>query len=209
MHAEAAGQDPYLALLLYRATPINSIPPSPTKLLNQRDYHTQLPCSRRLQQSQTMECNQERLQHWQDVQKQQYDGKSLRELQKTGTRSGGVCVPTANQDLGPFRSDGKTCQLRSYIVKTAGGSKLSRNRVQLKPSGEKAPTCNEQLENNQDATSHQPTTPMATPHHALQPESPQALIKPAKSTERSDEQPLTTRSGCVVKKPSRLIEHIG
>ena len=80
--SDAAGQDPYLALLSYRTTPINSSLPSPAKVLNQRDYPTQLPCSGRLQRSQAMECNQEQLQHRQDVQKQQYDGKSPRELQK-------------------------------------------------------------------------------------------------------------------------------
>ena len=80
--SDAAGQDPYLALLSYRTTPIDSNLPSPAKILNQRDYRTQLPCSGRLQRSQTMECNQEQLQHRQDVQKKQYDGKSPRELQK-------------------------------------------------------------------------------------------------------------------------------
>ena len=42
----------------YRTTPIDSNLPSPAKVLNQRDYRTQLPCSGRLQRSQTMECNQ-------------------------------------------------------------------------------------------------------------------------------------------------------
>ena len=52
--SEAAGQDPYLALLSYRTTPIDSNLPSPAKLLNRRDYRTQLPCSGRLQRSQAM-----------------------------------------------------------------------------------------------------------------------------------------------------------
>ena len=79
--SDAAGHDPYLALLSYRTTPIDSNLPSPGKVLNQRDYRRQLPCSGRLQRSQTMECNQEQLQHRQDVQKQQCDGMSSRELQ--------------------------------------------------------------------------------------------------------------------------------
>ena len=80
--ADAAGKDPYLALLSYRATPIDSNLPSTAKVLNQRDYRTQLPCSKQLQRSQTMECNQEQLQHRQGVQKQHCDRKSPRELQK-------------------------------------------------------------------------------------------------------------------------------
>lgn len=55
--SDAAGQDPYLALLSCRTSPIDSNLPSPAKVLNQRDYRTQLPCSGRLQRSQTMECN--------------------------------------------------------------------------------------------------------------------------------------------------------
>ena len=61
--SDATGQDPYLALLAYRTTPIDSNLTSPAKILNQRDYHTQLPCSGRLQCSQAMECNQEELQN--------------------------------------------------------------------------------------------------------------------------------------------------
>jgi hypothetical protein len=40
--SEAAGEDPYLALLSYRTTPIDSKLPAPAKLLNKRDYRTQL-----------------------------------------------------------------------------------------------------------------------------------------------------------------------
>ena len=36
--SDAAGQDPYLALLSYRTTPIDSNLPLPAKVLNQRDY---------------------------------------------------------------------------------------------------------------------------------------------------------------------------
>lgn len=70
--SEAAGQDPYLALLSYRATPVDSNLSSPAKLLNNREYRTrtQLPSSGRLQRSQAKERHQEQLQHRQDVQKQ-------------------------------------------------------------------------------------------------------------------------------------------
>ena len=61
--SDAAGQDQYLALLSYGTMPIDSNLPIAAKVLNQRDYRTQLPCSGRLQRSQTMECNQEQLQH--------------------------------------------------------------------------------------------------------------------------------------------------
>ena len=49
--AETWGQDPYLALLTYRTTPVDSNLPPPIQLLNHRDYRTQLPCSGRLQRT--------------------------------------------------------------------------------------------------------------------------------------------------------------
>jgi len=95
--------------------------------------------------------------------------------------------------------------------RTAGGSELSCKRVQLKPSGGTALACGEQLENNQGATSPQPTKPtcMVMSHQVLPPKSPQTPLKPAQPTENSDGLPMTTRSGSVVKKHSRLIEHFG
>ena len=47
-----------------------------------------------------------------------------------------------NQDLGSSGSEGR----KSYVVKTAGGSELRRNKVQLKLSGERVPTSEEQLD---------------------------------------------------------------
>ena len=202
--SDAAGQDPYLALLSYRTTPIDSNLPSPAKVLNQRDYRTQLPCSGRLQRSQTMECNQEQLQHRQDVQKQQYDGKSPRELQKLVPGQEVSVFQPRTKTWVPVEVKRETTQPRSYVVKTAGGSELKRNRVQLKLSGERVSTSEEQLENNRDTSSYQPTTPMATPHEVLSSEPPQTPHKPAQPTEKSNGLPLTTRSGRVVRKPSRL-----
>lgn len=98
----------------------------------------------------------------------------------------------------------ETSQPRSYIVNTAGGSELRRNRVQLKLSDERVPTSEEQLENNRDTSSYQPTTPMATSQKVLPPEPTQKPHKPAQPTEKSDGSPMKTRSGRVVKKPPKL-----
>ena len=53
--AEALGQDPYLALLTYRTTPVDRNLLSPAQLPNHRDYHTQLPWSGRLQCTQAFD----------------------------------------------------------------------------------------------------------------------------------------------------------
>ena len=151
-----------------------------------------------------MECNQEQLQHRQDVQKQQYDGKSPRELQKLVPGQEVSVFQLQTKTWVPVEVKEETTQPRSYVVKTAGGSELRRNRVQLKLSGERVPTSDEQLENNRDTSSYQPPTPMVTPHKVLSPEPPQTPHKPAQPTEKSDGPPMTTRSGRVVKKPPKL-----
>ena len=66
------------------------------------------------------------------------------------------------------------------------------------------PASEEQLENNRDTSSSQPTTPMATPQQVLSSEPPQTPQKPAQPTEKRDGLPMTTRSGRVVKKPPKL-----
>ena len=98
----------------------------------------------------------------------------------------------------------ETTHPRSYVVKTAGGSELRRNRVQLKLSGERVPISEEQLENIRDTSSYQHTTPMATPHQALSPQPPQTPHEPAQPTEKSDGPPMTTTSGRVENKSPKL-----
>ena len=78
--AEALGQDPYLALLKYRSTPVDNNLPSPAHLLNHTDYHTQLPSSGRLQRSQALDSHREQLQNRRNIQRKQYKSRSTREL---------------------------------------------------------------------------------------------------------------------------------
>jgi len=72
----------------------------------------------------------------------------------------------------------------------------------LKPSGERVPTSQEQLENNRDTSCYQPTTPTATPtkfcyqsHHRH----PTNQFNPLRKVMVHNEKWL-----CVVKKPSKL-----
>ena len=147
--SEAAGQDPYLALLSYRATPVDSNLPSPAKLLNNREYRTQLPSSGRLQRSQAKECHQDQLQHRQDVQKQLHDGKSTRELQKLVPGQPVSVFQPKTKTWTPATLKEQMNQPRSYIVQTNSGSELRRNRIQLKPSDQVAPSLEGQLLSSQ------------------------------------------------------------
>ena len=178
--------------------PIESNLPSTPKVLNQRNYCAQLSYSGRLQRSQTMECNQEQL--------MQYDGRSPLELQKLVSGQEVSVFQTRTKTCVPVEVKEETSRPGSYIVKTARGPELRRNRVhvQLKPSGERTPTSEGQLDNNQDTSSYQPSTPMVTPNKVLQPEVPQTPHKPADVTQKSDGPTITARSGRAVKKPSKL-----
>ena len=77
------------------------------------------------------------------------------------------------------------------------------NRVQLKLSGGSLPTHKEQLENNQD-TSYQPITPMATPQRFLPSGPPQTPHKPDQPTGKCDSPPMTIKGGRVIRKPPKL-----
>ncbi|ELU18586.1 hypothetical protein CAPTEDRAFT_185109 [Capitella teleta] len=46
------GNDPHIALLMYRATPLKSDMASPAELLNQRKFHTTLPSTNKMSQQQ-------------------------------------------------------------------------------------------------------------------------------------------------------------
>ena len=154
--------------------PVNSNLPSPAKLLNNREYCTQLPSSGRLQRSQAKECHQDQLQHRQDVQKQQYDGKSTRELQKLVPGQPVSVFQPKTKSWTPATLKEQMNQQRSYIVETNSGSELRPNRIQLKPSGQVAPSLEGQLLSNQD-NPPQPSAPSpitrittATPRNQLQ-----------------------------------------
>ena len=59
--SDDAGDDPYLGVLAYRATPVDKELPAPATLLNQRTYRTLLPCSGRLQCMKSSDDNLKRL----------------------------------------------------------------------------------------------------------------------------------------------------
>ena len=94
---------------------------------------------------------------------------------------------------------------RSYMVKTTGGSELRHNRVQLKPLQKTPITCGGQVVSNQESTlldSHE-TKPL--PFQMSSSELPQAPAQSlVPSNQSNDNLPVTTGSGRIAKKPSRL-----
>ena len=79
--SEEAGEDPYIALLNYRTTSVDSKLQAPAKLLNQRNYGTLLPSSGRLQRLKTNDDDLPYLQRRQESQRQQHGQRHRRELE--------------------------------------------------------------------------------------------------------------------------------
>lgn len=130
MKCKESGDDPNLALLSLRATPLKANMPSPAELLNGRKYKTTLPSKIH------PPCNQEEIRTYltsqQEVQTQHYNQhvKPLPELfegQHVHIQS-----PT-KKTWTPARIVSAANTPRSYNVETETGSQLRRNRVHLRP----------------------------------------------------------------------------
>ncbi len=140
--SESAGQDPYLALLNYRTTPVDRNLQAPAILLNYRNYRTQLPSSGRLQRAQSDPDNVEKLQRRQDVQKIQYDKSAASELKRLTPGQPVVMYQQQTKRWVPAQVLRKLEEPRSYSVETPSGLRLRRNRIHLKPAGRVEPTGN-------------------------------------------------------------------
>ena len=79
--AEEAGEDPYIALLNYRTTPVDNKLQARAKLLYQRDYRRLLPSSGRLQRLKTNDDDLLYLQRRRESQRQQHGQRHRRELE--------------------------------------------------------------------------------------------------------------------------------
>ncbi|CAB4042363.1 Transposon Ty3-I Gag-Pol poly [Paramuricea clavata] len=200
--SEAAGEDPYLALLTYRTTPVDNNLPSPAKLLNQREYRTLLPCSGRLQRCQTTPANQEQLQLRQDVQKRQHDVNSPRVLSKLLPEQKVVVFQPRKKTWTPGKVIQESNKPRSYVVETPNGGEVRRNRIHLKPVIEdgRQPEI-DHMTSGQDCSSSSLQEKIRTSEPNLE------IANKSRKPETDisgDDHPVTTRSGRIIKKPTRL-----
>ena len=135
--SEEAGEDPYIALLNYRTTPVDIKLQAPAKLLNQRDYWTLLPSSGRLQRLKTNADDLLYLQRRQESQRQQLGQTHRRELEGLSSGQAVAAYNPSSKTLTTAEVKDKLDELRSYVVNTTNGSELRHNRIQLKPVAEK------------------------------------------------------------------------
>ena len=125
--SEAAAEDPYIALLTYRTTPIDNNLPSPARLLNQQEYRILLPCSGWLQRGLTTPAHQEQLQLCQDVQKRQHDVKYPWVLSKLLPEQKVVVFQPRRKTWTPGKVIEESNKPRSYVINTPDGGEVRCN----------------------------------------------------------------------------------
>ena len=127
------GNDPYIALLEYRNTPISGLKESPAQLLMSRMLKSKLPTVESVLKPRVVDNPQQKLQQRSDKQKMYYDRNakpipSIKEGEAARVRKGKTWEPAivTAQHTAP----------RSYIVKTPDGTAYRRNRRHLLPTVE-------------------------------------------------------------------------
>ena len=232
-HAKCSGQDPYLALLAYRSTPVDSHLRSPAEMLYQRALRTTVP---------------QRIRH-----KDPYAAAECESLEECATQSAADHDRTgcrrkaplyAGQSVSVINNDRtlwlpativRAADHGSYIVKVIGGAEYRRARDHIRerhpdavkpdthPKVEVAgqpittPSTSEavQLQQAPTASAVQPPVAPATPKQAAARSPTAATHTQRKTPVTTDVQPPTGRtdvaphrSGRVSKAPQRLIEHM-
>ena len=131
----AAGHDLYLAMLIYRSTPLSSTIPAPAELLNGRKYRALLPTRSILQNARDQIVHDQMIN---DKAKQaDHYNRSARDLQPLPAQQPVfVQVDPKSKEWKPavVTETPTVTQPRSYTVQTADGSTLQRNRHFIQPA---------------------------------------------------------------------------
>ncbi|XP_014676542.1 PREDICTED: sec1 family domain-containing protein 2-like [Priapulus caudatus] len=188
------GNDPYLALLDLRNTPVDNIGKSPAQLLMSRRLRATLPTSHKLLYPHAEDTSDVVAKHIarQHVQKDYFDrhaGKSLFTSQP-GDR---VRVQVNEHTWQPATVKDRSDKPRSYVVETTTGRKYRRNRINIRPSKE----AEKQFEPKNRAA-----------YVRYEPNRDEPIVPDIVEQPPSDEPPpeageTVTRSGRVVHKPLR------
>jgi hypothetical protein len=156
MKCKESGDDPNLALLSLRATPLKANMPSPAELLNGRKYKTTLPSKIH------PPCNQEEIRTYltsqQEVQTQHYN-QHVKPLPELFEGQHVFIQSPIKKTWTPARIVSAANTPRSYNVETETGSQLRRNRVHLRPRRINTDTMPCNTDNTTpEKTQFQPTT---------------------------------------------------
>ena len=183
--------DPYLALLEYRNTPVTGLKYSPVQILNSRQLRSKLPVSDKLLQPGVMPDVRPRLVELQNTQKFYHDqrAKPLSQLlprESVRYRDGGKWKPAVVSSVHDAP--------RSYLIDTEGGRQLRRNRCHLQKTLE-PPHILPHTEDNAQVPAEVP----------VQSDNSSLTVPDARGPVRQSNQNIQiTRSGRLVKPPNKL-----
>ena len=199
----AAGHDPYLAMLIYRATPLNNSIPAPAELLNGRKYRALLP-TRSLQQNAHSQLVREHMLDGKVRSSQQYN-QHAKDLPPIPKHQQVLVQVDPNQNKwSPATVTGTpgSHNPRSYSVTTPSGVQLQRNRRFIKPVEDSTQTPAQMTSG--ENSSQIPAQQMRPGEHSPQ------IPAQMKQGENSTQIPATqqSRPRRNINKPSRLIETI-
>ncbi|CAM4713618.1 unnamed protein product [Leuciscus chuanchicus] len=191
--AKAAGRDPYLARLDHRNTPSQGLMSSPAQRLLNRRTRTLLPTKTSLLQPQVISA-QEDLINNQQRQCAYYD-RSAKDLDELEPGDRVRVQPFAPYNVWRLGNIQRPIDARSYEVLLDTGNVLRRNRRHLRRAPGATPSRPPDIDT--DDTGHSETaSPLCTSEN----------VTPLDNT--NSDVPVTTRSGRIVKKPSRYMDFV-
>ncbi|KAI8490629.1 hypothetical protein Bbelb_318970 [Branchiostoma belcheri] len=137
------GEDPNLALLTLRTTPLRTDTKSPAELLNGRRYKTRLPT--KVHPPADQEEVMGKLTAAQEKSKKQYDRQAQRLPELVRGQTVHIQEPI-KKTWTPGQIVGKADTPKSYVVETESGKQMRRNRVHIRPTPEATTTINIDIE---------------------------------------------------------------
>ncbi|KAI8517626.1 hypothetical protein Bbelb_036430 [Branchiostoma belcheri] len=146
------GEDPNLALLTLRTTPLRTDTKSPAELLNGRRYKTRLPT--KIHPPADQEEVMGKLTAAQEKSKKQYDRQAQRLPELVRGQTVHIQEPI-KKTWTPGQIVGKADTPKSYVVETESGKQMRRNRVHIRPTPETTTT----IQKYSFILVHVPTTP--------------------------------------------------
>ena len=132
----AAGYDPNLTMLVYRATTLTNSIPSPAELLNGRKYRALAPTTSPIRSPHSQVVREQMLKD-KDKMSEHYH-KTARDLPSL-PQNQEVYVQTHTQSMDSSNSTPVASKPRSYSAETSNGARLVRNRRCIRPAQETAP----------------------------------------------------------------------
>lgn len=199
-----AHADPYLAILDFRNTPTEGYSTSPAQRMLNRRTRTLLPMSNRLLRAEIPSGVQQSQKVNQAKQAFYYD-RNKKELQPLVDGDVVRVRPRVSDKKFVKAKVEKQVDVRSYNVRTEDGRMFRRNRKDLHKTAE---------EYDNTMLSDSPEVPQPTPQlkQVPSPETPEAPDKPEEAappvTPTIAEDPVRTRSGRTVRKPTYLSDFV-